>query len=90
MLLSKLSYYRVRGIANDCFNSYLNIRSQFVSINGFNSDNRPIERSLPQGSALGPLVFLIFINDLKFAIRNSSTFHFADDTCFLYIKSTIK
>ena len=38
ILLSKLNYYRVRGIENDCFKSYLNIRSQFVSINGRNSD----------------------------------------------------
>ena len=65
-------------------------QTQFVSINGFNSDHQNIECGVPQGYALGPLLFLIFINDLNFAIRNSSTFHFADDTCFLNIKSTIK
>ena len=90
ILLSKLNYYGIRGIANDWFKSYLNNQSQFVSINGFNSDHRNIERGVPQGSVLGPLVFLIFINDLNFAIRNSSTFHFADDTCFLNIKRAIK
>ena len=65
-------------------------QTQFVSINEFNSDHQNIECGVPQGSALGPLLFLIFINDLNFAIRNSSTFHFADDSCFLNIKSTIK
>ena len=90
ILLSKLNYYGIRGIANDWFKSYLSNRSQFVSINGFNSDHQNIECGVPQGSVLGPLLFLIFINDLNFAIRNSSTFHFADDTCFLNIKTTIK
>ena len=70
--------------------SFLSNRSQFVSMNGFNSDHRNTECGVPHGSVLGPLLFLIFINDLNFAIRNSSTFHFADDTCFLNIKSTIK
>ena len=72
------------------FKSYLSNQFQFVSINGFNSDHQNIACGVPQGSVLGPLLFLIFINDLNVAIRNSSTFHFADDTCFLNIKSTIK
>ena len=61
-LLSKLNYYRIRGIANDWFKSYLSNRSQFVSINGFNTNHQPIECGVPQG----PLLFLIFINDLNF------------------------
>ena len=72
------------------FKSYLSNQFQFVSINGFNSDHQNIACGVPQGSVLGPLLFLIFINDLNVAIRNSSTFHFADDTCFLNITSTIK
>ena len=52
ILLSKLNYYGIRGIANDWFKSYLNNQSQFVSINGFNSDHRNIERGVPQGSVL--------------------------------------
>ena len=43
-----------------------------------------------QGSFIGPLLFLIFINDLNYAIKNSTTFHFADDTCLLNVKQSIK
>ena len=60
ILLSKLNYYGIRGIANDWFKSYLSNRSQFVSINGFNSDHQNIECGVPQGSVLGPLAFLNF------------------------------
>ena len=80
MLLKKLNHYGIRGIANDWFRSYLSDRTQFVSINGFNSDCKTVKYGVPQGSVLGPLLFLIFINDLNIAIKNSETFHFADDT----------
>ena len=85
-----ISYYGIRGIANDWFKSYLSSWPQFISINGFNSNHRNIKCCVPQGSVLGPLPFLIFINNVNFAIRNSWTFHFADDTYFLNIKSAIK
>ena len=52
ILLSKLNYYGISGIANDCFKCYLNNRSQFVLINGFNSDHQNIECRVPQGSVL--------------------------------------
>ena len=73
ILLNKLNYYGIRGIANEWFKSYLSNRFQFVSINGFKFDHQNIECG--------------FINDLKFAIGNSSTFHFGDDTCFSSIKA---
>ena len=44
----------------------------------------------PQGSVLGPLFFLIFISDLNIAIKNLETFHFADNTCLLNIKDSVK
>ena len=75
---------------NDWFRSYLSDRTQFISINGFNSDYKTVKYGVPQGSVLGPLLLLIFINDLNIAIKNSKPFHFADNTCLLNIKDSIK
>ena len=83
ILLEKLDHYGIRGISNDWFRSYLSDRSQFVSINGFNCDYKTIKYGISQGSVLGPLLFLIFINDLSTAIKQPETFHFADDTWLL-------
>ena len=90
ILIGKLNHYGTRGIPNDWFRSYLSDRTQFVSINGFNSDYKTVKYGVPQGSVLGPLLFLIFIKDLNIAIENSETFHYADDTCLLNIKYSIK
>ena len=83
ILLKKLEHYGIRGLANDWFKSYLLNREQFVSINGFNSKNQIMKYGVPQGSVLGPLLFLIYINDLHKAIKHSSVHHFADDTNLL-------
>ena len=88
--LENLNHYGIRSTANDWFRSYLSYRTKFVSINGFNSDYKTVKYVIPQGSVLGPLLFLIFINDLNIAIKISETFHFADDTCLLNIKYSIK
>ena len=90
ILLEILNHYGIRGIENDWFRSYLSGRTQFVSINGFNSDYKTVKYGVPHGSVVGPLLFLIFINDLNIAIKNSETFHFADDTCLLNIKDSVK
>ena len=90
ILLEKLDHYGNEGISNDWFRSYLNDRSQFFSINGFNFDYQTIKYGVPQSSVLDPLLFIIFINDLNTAIKHSETFHFADDTCLLNIKDSVK
>ena len=83
ILLRKLDYYGIRGIANEWFCSYLKKRKQFVSIQNNMSSIKEILTGVPQGSVLGPLLFLIYINDLHKSIRFSKTYHFADDTSMI-------
>ena len=90
ILVSKLEYYGARGIAKNWFYSYLHNRQQFVTINGFKSSLKAIRYGVPQGSVLGPLLFLIYINDLSLSVKNSVVHHFADDTNLLCINKSIK
>ena len=90
MLTQKLNYYGVRGKANNWFSSYLKNRTQFATINGFNSELKEIICGVPQGSTLGPLLFLIYINDLHYSIKFCKVHHFANDANLINFNSSIK
>ena len=87
ILLQKLSHYGVRGPAYKLIENYLHLRQQFVSINNYNSSCNSIQIGVPQGSILGPLLFLVYINDLHNATSSKPRL-FADDTCFVLSNSS--
>ena len=84
ILLTKLYHYGIRGVANKWCYSYLTNRYQKVSLNGESSQRLPITCAVPQGSILGPLLFLLYINDMHLCVKSSTIHHFADDTNLLY------
>ena len=90
ILLAKLNHYGIRGVSNDWFKSYLSNRNQYVSINGYESGLAAINCGVPQGSVLGPLLFLLYINDLNQAIKFCKVHHFANDTNLLCLSNSIK
>ena len=90
ILLAKLNHYGICGVSNDWFKSYLSNCNQYVSINGYESSFAVINCGVPQGSVLGPLLFLLYINDLNQAIKFCKVHHFADDTNLLCLSNSIK
>ena len=89
ILIRKLEYYGFRGISKQWFMSYLENRKQYVSIGTCTSSNKPIACGVPQGSVLGPLLFLLYINDLPNCLNLLEAHLFADDTNLFYANKNL-
>ena len=84
LLISKLEHIGIRGMALNIFADYLSNRSQCVKIDSICSDDRSISFGVPQGSILGPTLFILYINDLcQISIPNCDIFTYADDTALI-------
>ena len=85
-----MNHYGICNIANSWFNSYLSNQVQYVSLGNEKSNLLKITCGVPQGSILGPLLFVIYINEMNSAIKHYKVHHFADDTNLLYSNKNLK
>ena len=89
LLLNKLAEYGIRGRTHELFRSYLEGRMQWVQWKGQRSVPKKIRTGVPQGSVLGPVLFLLYVNDLPSNISSGLTCMFADDASFVSAASTL-
>ena len=90
ILLSKPDHCGMRQVAKKLFQTYLCHKKQDVFINGFRSNTSTLTFGVPQGSVLGPLPFLIYINNLYNSLKFCQVHHFANYTNLLHINDSRK
>ena len=88
ILLKNSEHYGVRGICNNWFSSYLSNRKQYTQVNDHRSSLKEITCGVPQGSILGPILFLTYINDISNS-RELNLLSFADDTTIYCSETTL-
>ena len=88
ILLKKLEHYGIRGKASQWITLYLHNRMQFVSIDGTDSKTRHMQYGVPQGSILGPLLFIIYINDIPNVSQIAKFILYADDANIIMLEYT--
>ena len=89
ILLSKLYSYGVKGIAYELLSSYSENRTQKCAVNGVLSNSCTLTCGIPKGTILGPLLFLLYINDLLNCLSNSQPRMYVDDTHLTYADNEI-
>ena len=89
ILLDKLERYGIRGLALEWFTNYLTNRKQYVYFNGVQSEFKNVTFGVPQGSIIGPLLFILYINDLPLSSKLLKFILFADDTNLFYSAKSI-
>ena len=89
IMLDKLTSPGMNRSAVQWFRSYLTMRTQSVCTNGVLSEPQPISFGVPQGSVLGPLLFIIYINDLPLAVQGCCVELYADDTLIYFASKSV-
>lgn len=89
ILLHKLNRYGIRGVCNEWCRSFLSDRTQVVFCDNFKSDKQRVDTGIPQGSILGPTLFLIYINDLPNCLETSNLVMYADDVNLIHFAPTV-
>ena len=90
ILITKREHYGIRGLANKWVSSYLENRSQYVCINDTNSECMNISCGVPQGSILGPAVFILYVNDMCNVSSILKSIFVADDTNLFLVGDDLK